>query len=635
VPLQNIQDEVETAYKLGSTFGIRGDVMNKSAENQLADINSVYSSPNNLVDLFEQSAAKWHDNKLFGKKNPSAGQYEWVTYGQVAERVNNLRGALSKLGIKKGEKVGVIVSNCVEWFVCENATHGLGGVFVPMYEKELQKIWKYIITDASIKYLFVRDNKIYEAVKDFKKEIPSLKEIFILFGNGENTLPALEEMGKKNPIDSYKPHWSETASIIYTSGTTGDPKGVLLSHGALALCAKAGVDAFGLDETMHVVAILPWAHVFGQSADLHCYIFCGGGVAFAESVEMLMKNFQEAKPTGLSAVPRVFNKIYDTIHQNLALEGGVKKQFFDAACAEAVKNRDLKEKTQKFHELDKIVFSKIRDLFGGQLKFVVTGSAIMKPEIALFFRDIGQPTFDCYGLTEAAPTITLNSPKYGNKYGTVGKPCKNMHVVIDKSRVGEDSKDGEIVAYGPHIMQGYHNKPKATQEIMMPDQWNGFPGIRTGDRGWIDEEGFLHITGRFKDEYKLSNGKYVHPEGIENDIKLLRYVANAVLYGEGKEYNVAIIVPDFQALKMDPKTSAWAQGSPEATINNKDFQDFLSKEITEHLRTSYGGYEVPQKFIFLAEDFSVDNGMLTQTMKLIRRTIIKKYGDMIQDLYKN
>ncbi|HNY65049.1 MAG TPA: AMP-dependent synthetase/ligase [Deltaproteobacteria bacterium] len=604
------------------------------AENgKVTGMDAFYTYPSNLVDLFESSVGKWADKRLFGTKNQESGQYEWITYGAVAERVNNLRAALAGLGLARGEKAGVIVSNCTEWFVCEGATHGLGGVFVPMYEKELVKTWKYIIADAAVKYLFVRDKAIYEKVMGFKDSIPTLKDIFVIFGEGENSMTGLEKIGAANPVESYKPRWSETASIIYTSGTTGDPKGVLLSHGALTCSAKAGVEAFYLNENMHVVSILPWAHVFGQSADLHCYIHCGGGIAFAESVEMLMKNFQEVKPTGLSAVPRVFNKIYDVIMQGVAADP-VKKQFFDAACAEAVKNRGLSEKTKEFKDFDALVFSKIREIFGGELKLVVTGSAIMKPEIALFFRDIGMPTFDCYGMTETAPTFTLNSPRDGNKYGTVGKAVPGMHLVIDKSRVGEDSPDGEIIAYGAHVMQGYHNKPEATAEVMTEDTWNGFRGVRTGDRGWIDEDGFLHITGRFKDEYKLSNGKYVHPEAIELEIKLLRFVANTILYGDGKEYNVALVVPDFQALKLDPKTAQWCQGTPEEAVKNPELTDYLSKAITDHLKKSFGGYEIPQKYLFIHEDFTLENGMLTQTMKLIRRNVMKKYGEMLQALYQ-
>ena len=595
-------------------------------------MDAVFDNPNNLVDLFEQSVAKWPNNRLFGTKNPTSGQYEWITFKQVADRINNLRGALKKLGLSKGEKVGVILNNCSEWYILEQAVHGLGGVFVPMYLQELPKVMQYIVADAEVKFLFVRDANVYGKVKDFKKDIPTLKEIFVVYGDGENSMNALEEMGKKNPAPSVKPLWSDMANIVYTSGTTGDPKGVMLSHGTLTLCARSGVESFGLDETMHVVAILPWAHVFGLAADLHDYVFCGGGIAFAESVEKLIQNFQEVKPTGLSVVPRIVNKVYDTIQQGVAADP-TKKLFFDAAVAEAIKNRDLPEKTKEFKDYDALVFAQVRNVFGGNLKFFVTGSALMKPEIALFFKDIGQPTFDGYGLTETGPTVTMNSPKFGNKYGTVGKVVKNMHVVIDKSRVGEDSKDGEIIVYGPHVMMGYLNKPKQTAEIMMPDKWNGFAGIRTGDRGWIDEEGYLHITGRFKDEYKLANGKYVHPEGIENEIKLLRYVLNVMLYGDGKDYNVAIVVPDFAALQADPNIKPLLKATLEESLKEKALQDYLSKDIVAHLRKTYGGYEVPQRFLFIAEDFTVDSGLITQTMKLKRINVMKKYGEQLQALY--
>jgi Long-chain acyl-CoA synthetases (AMP-forming) len=599
---------------------------------QIKELDKYYTSPNNLVDLFESSVKRYPNNRLFGTKNQASGQYEWVTFKQVADRVDNLRGALKKLGLSKGEKVGVILHNCTEWFICEQAVHGLGGVFVPMYLQEVPKVMQYIVTDAEIKFLFARNASVYEKVKDFKKDIPTLKEIFVIDGEGENSMKALEEMGKKNPAPSVKPHWSDMANIVYTSGTTGDPKGVMLHHGSLTLNARLGIDSFGIDETMHIVAILPWAHVYGLATDLHLYICAGGGIAFAESVEKLIQNFQEVKPTGLCVVPRIINKVYDTIQVGVAADP-VKKQFFDLAVAEAIKNRDLKEKTKEFNDYDALVFSQIRNVFGGALKFFVTGSAMVKPEIALFFKDIGQPTFDGYGLTETGPVITSNTPKYGNKYGTVGKVVPNMHVVIDKSRVGEDSLDGEICAYGAHVMMGYLNKPKQTAEIMMPDTWNGFPGIRTGDRGWIDEEGYLHITGRFKDEYKLANGKYVHPEGIENEVRLLRYILNVILYGDGKDYNVAIIVPDFAALKADPNTKAWLKDTLEESLKSKDLQAYLAKDITDHLRKTFGGYEVPQKFLFIAEDFTVDNGMLTQTMKLKRLNVMKKYGEQLQKLY--
>ncbi|MBP7738687.1 MAG: AMP-binding protein [Spirochaetes bacterium] len=607
--------------------------MIKYTQEQIKQLDQYYPAPNNLVDLFEQGAAKFAGRNAIGQKDPVTKEYRWTTFAGLAERIKNVRGALNRLGLAKGESVGVILSNSVEWFVLENATHGLGACFVPMYEKELVNTWRYIIRDSSLKFLFVRDRAIYDMVKGFKDEIPTLKEIFLVYGDGDSSLAALEAMGAKNPVPSYKPHWSEIAELIYTSGTTGDPKGVLLSHGNLTACTKSGVYVFPeLNENTVLLNILPWAHSYALSAELHAVMVFGCCVGIMESVDTLGQDFLAIRPTYIVAVPRIFNKIYNGIQLTMEEAGGLKKKLFDAACAEAKKRRN-RRKSLKLIILNKLVFDKIRARFGGRLAGAMTASALMNPGIAEFFRDISIPTYDCYGLTETAPAITMNSMRLGNRYGTVGKVVPNMHVKIDRSRTGENNRDGEIVAYGAHIMMGYHNKPEQTAAIMVEDTWNGFPGIRTGDMGCFDDDGFLVITGRFKDEYKLANGKYVHPESIETDMKLIPLIANAFVYGDGKEFNVSIVVPDFQVIKKDQRTAKWAQMSPKDIIADSDFQAFMTGEISNHLRKTFGGYEIPKKTLFIEEDFTRENGMLTQTLKLIRREVLKKYGDELSKLY--
>lgn len=604
-------------------------------EKQIEELDKYYKHPRNLVDLFEDTAAKWGDRNAIGTKNPATKQYEWITYKHLAERINHARGGLQSLGVSRGDAVGVILGNSVEWYVLENASHGLGAMFVPMYEKELMKIWQYIIRDSSLKYLFVKDEKLYEKIKHFKDEIENLKEIFIVYGNGANSLGALEEAGKKNPVASYKPHWSEAAELIYTSGTTGEPKGVCLSHGNLSACSQAGYHIFpDLNEKSISLAILPWAHTYGLSAELHNFMQFGGAIALMESVDTLAEDFSKVRPTYLIAVPKVFNKIYDGIQAKMHEEGGIKKMLFDMTCREAAKGRGRADKSLKLKILDKIVFSKIRERFGGRLSGVLTASAVMNPEIAMFFADLGIPTYDAYGLTETSPAITMNSPLLGNRYGSVGKCVENMHVKIDRSVSDDEGDEGEIIAYGAHVMMGYHNKPQQTAQVMMKDNWMGFPGIRTGDKGRLSEDGFLYITGRFKDEYKLSNGKYIHPESIENDIKLMHNIANAFLWGEGKAYNIAVIVPDFVTMKKDERIAKWAQGSPQEVVRDKNIQDFLTAEITKHLRKSYGGYEIPLKFVFASEDFTLENGLVTQTMKLKRNQVFQAYSTEIEKLYQ-
>jgi long-chain acyl-CoA synthetase len=608
--------------------------MIKYTEKQIKELDKYYKHPRNLVDLFEDTAAKWGDRNAIGTKNLQTRQYEWISYKSLAQRINNARSGINQLGINKGDAVGVIIGNSVEWYVLENAAHGLGAIFVPMYEKELQNTWQYIIKDSQIKHLFVKDEKIFEQIKHFKNEIESLQEIFIIYGEGKNSLKSLEDTGAKNPVKSYKPHWWEPAELIYTSGTTGEPKGVLLSHGNLTSCSQGGYHIFpDLNENSVSLAILPWAHSYGLSGELHNFMQFGGAIALMESVNTLGEDFFKVRPTYLIAVPKVFNKIYDGIQAKMHEEGGIKKMLFDMTCREAAKCRGKAKKSLKLKILDKIVFSKIRERFGGRLTGVLTASAVMNPEIAMFFADLGIPTYDAYGLTETAPAITMNSPLLGNRYGSVGKCVENMHVVIDRSRTGDDSDDGEIIAYGANVMMGYHNKPQQTAEIMMQDNWNGFPGIRTGDQGRLTADGFLYITGRFKDEYKLSNGKYVHPESIETDIKLVHNIANAFVWGDGREYNIAVIVPDFETMKKDDRIAKWAQGSPEEVVNNKNVQDFLFNEIKRHLKKTYGGYEIPQRYIFVSEDFTMENGLVTQTMKLKRNAALKYYSKEIDKLY--
>ncbi|MCK7504366.1 MAG: AMP-binding protein [Desulfobacterales bacterium] len=260
----------------------------------------------------------------------------------------------------------------------------------------------------------------------------------------------------------------------------------------------------------------------------------------------------------------------------------------------------------------------------------------MNVEIAKFFIDVGIPTYDAYGLSETSPAITINSPLMGNRLGTVGKPINKTKVVIDRSRTGETGDDGEILCFGPQCMIGYHNKPEQTKEVIV--EMNGMRGVRTGDRGRLDDDGFLYITGRFKEEYKLANGKYIHPDTIEREMKILPWVLNAVVTGAGHEYNVGLIVPDMNVLKQlaaELKLSVEPKDLFDPTNPaGQKFKDLLTAEVQNHLKKIVGSYEIPRKFEFIMEDFTLDNGMLTQTMKLKRHVVMEKYGEMLENLYK-
>ena len=593
-----------------------------------------YRKPDNLVELFENAVELWPHNPLFGTKTPDGSALRWTTYKEVGARVDNLRAGLASLGIGKGDAVGIISSNRPEWAIAAFASYGREAIFVPMYEAELTKIWEHIIKDSAIKVLFVSKPDIYEKVKDFPKKITSLEKIILIQGQGVQSMQELELIGRQHPVPSAQPSPYDTAVLLYTSGTTGDPKGVLLSHGNLTQCARSGYHIFPeLNSSSRSLSILPWAHSYGQTAELYNWLQFGGAIGFMEKVDTLIDDMALVKPVFLIAVPRIFNKVYNGLWAKMNEEGGIKKKLFVAAVKAAKQKRLLAEQGKsnvllnlKLALLDKLVFEKIRERFGGCLKGALTGSATMNPDIAHFFFDLGIPVYDCYGLSETSPACTMNCPAM-YRLGSVGQPVERVKVLIDQSVVEEDANDGEIIIYGPNVMKGYHNKPDETQAVMTPEG-----GFRTGDRGRLDADGFLYVTGRIKEQYKLENGKYVFPAGIEEEIKLIPMIANAMIYGEGKPYNICLVYPDVGWL------SGYASkhnlpSDPKRLIGLKGVQDLITTEIANQLRGKYRGYEIPKKFVFLNHDFTLENGMLTQTMKVKRSEVIRAYRREIEEQY--
>lgn len=591
--------------------------------------------PDNLVDLFEESTDRFKTKPLFGTKNMTTHAYEWVTFGEVRQRVDNLRGGLAQLGISHGDGVGIIANNRTEWAIAAFATYGLGGRYIPMYESEIFKTWQYIIKDAGIKFLLVSSNEIYDQVTPLLDEIDALENIYIIDTDGEQSMAKLEELGSANPVPSVKPKADDIAGLIYTSGTTNDPKGVLLTQGNFVSNARAGYHKFQnvLHEDSVSLSILPWAHSYGQTAELYNWFMVGGKIGFMHSLETLADDFTKVRPTFLIAVPRVFNRIYAGINARMEEDGGIKQMLFNMAVAAAKANRENNGNVGLFTKLKlgigrKLVFSKIQERFGGRLVGSVTGSAKMNEDIADFYSDIGIPVFNCYGLSETSPAISMNSPE-ANKPGSVGKPLEFIQTRIDTSVVEGDGEDGEIQVMGPNLMVGYHNKPEVTKQVFTEDGW-----LRTGDRGKMDEDGYLYVTGRLKEQYKLENGKYVFPSALEEDITLLPYIEMAMVYGDGKPYNVCLAVPNKIALKKTAQQLG-VKTDVEKLIHLPEVQQFMSLEIRKSLKGKYGGYEIPKKFIFTDEHFTIENGMLTQTLKLKRRIVMEKYRDQIEALYED
>ena len=594
----------------------------------------IIEKPDNLVELFESSTEKFANNRLFGTKNKQSGIFDWITYGDVLKRVDNFRGGLAHHNIQKGDAVGIISSNRVEWAVAAFASYGLGARFVPMYESENYRTWEYIIKDSNVRFLLVSTPAIYEQIKQLKDKIPALENIYIIDTTGEQSMNHLESIGETKIVTSHIPASSDIASLIYTSGTTSEPKGVLLTHGNFTSNARAGYRRYinQLDQNSVSLSILPWAHSYGQTAELYNWFFFGGSIGFMQSMESLADDFVKVKPSFLIAVPRVFNKIYAGIHQKMHEEGGFKLKLFNSSLKAARKYRLNQGRvgldTKMMYWIgSKLVFSKIKERFGGELLGSITGSAQMNEEVTSFFADIGISVYNCYGLSETSPAITMNSPEL-NRQGSVGSALEFIEIRIDRSMVDDLSDDGEIQVMGPNLMVGYHNKPETTKEVFTEDGW-----LRTGDRGKLDADGFLYITGRLKEQFKLENGKYVFPSAIEEDIVLLPYIETAMIYGDGRPYNICIVVPDHTILNKTAKQLN-IKTEVDKLIHSPFVQEFVGIEIRKSLKEKYGSYEIPKKFIFADEPFTVENGFLTQTLKLKRRLVIEKFKDQIEALYQ-
>lgn len=590
--------------------------------------------PDNLVEMFAQSVARYGDNPWMGTKNAAGDGYDWVTYAQVARRIDALRAGLAFLGVAKGDAVGIIANNRVEWAVACYATYGLGGRYVPMYEAELDRTWKYIIADAAVRVLFVSSADIWRRVKDWTHAIPTLEHVLIIEGQGEGTMASLERIGRQHPVDPIYPAAADIAGLIYTSGTTGPPKGVLLSHGNFTSNVHAVRKAYHqLDASLRTLSFLPWAHSYGQTAELHFLMRVGGSTGFAERPQTIVEDLALVQPTFLVAVPRIFNRVYDGLHAKMDQQGGLAKKLFDMGVHAGVERRRLSRSGRtslrnalKFKLADRLVFSKIRAKFGGRLKYSLSSSAALSPQIAAFFEDVGIPVYEAWGMTELSPAATLNSPTH-HKLGSAGRAIDKVRLVIDKTPDGDHPDEGELIVYGPNVMRGYHNQPDATRAVMTADG-----GLRTGDRAYIDADGYLFITGRIKEQFKLENGKFVSPAAIEEEIKLLPCVEHAMIYGLNRAYTVCLLFPDVAVMQRLAGENGWP-AEPDAMIADPSVRSTIERQILNHLHGKFGAYQIPKRFIFLREGFTVDNGMLTQTFKLRRREVLKAYQPLIDAAY--
>ncbi|MEZ4452411.1 MAG: long-chain fatty acid--CoA ligase [Nannocystaceae bacterium] len=586
-----------------------------------------------LVEIYRSSVERFPSRTLFGVKEGET--WLWLSYGEFAERVDALRAALADLGVEAGDRVAIIANNRIEWAIAAYATYTRGAAFVPMYEAQLDKDWRHILADCGAKVVFCADGAIRDRLRAMHAELPALAHTVVIDGRGDATSPAFAEMiergrGKRSPIA--EPDEDAIAGFIYTSGTTGMPKGVLLTHKNLAYNISAITSIFTLSPDDRSLSFLPWAHSFGQVVELHHLFSIGASMGIAESVPKIIDNLAEVQPTLLISVPRIFNRIYDGLQKRLAAESPLKRRIFSAALSAASQRKELIARGRtsallglKFKVLDGLALAKVRARFGGRLKYAVSGGAAISRTVAEFIDNLGITVYEGYGLTETSPIVTANFPGH-RRIGSVGKAIPGVRVDIDTSVTG-DPLNGEIVVHGHNVMKGYHELPDEDAAVFTADG-----GFRTGDMGHVDSEGFLYITGRIKEQYKLENGKYVVPSPLEEQLKLSPYIANVMVYGDHRPFNVALVVPDFDSVERWAKENGLSGAARQDLCRDPKVIALIEGELREYGK-EFRSFERVQKVALIAEDFTTENDMLTPSLKLKRRVVVGRYQPRIDALY--
>jgi len=566
------------------------------------------------------------DDALAGKING-----KWVKYDikTIRQTVDNISFGLMKLGVKKGDKVATISPNRPEWNLVDHAILQLGAVHVPVYPTISESDYKYILRESDAKYVFISGKEIWRKIEHILPEIDGVLGVYT-FNEMEDQkhLNDLIEMGKAHSrteeLEAIKKSVSpnDVATMIYTSGTTGDPKGVMLSHNNILSNVNAVYHIFPVDQYSRSISYLPLCHVY-ERTNIYVFMYLGVSIYYAENMGTIAANINEVKPHILTTVPRLLEKVYDKILAKGRKLTGIKHQLFFWAVRLGEKYEyDISNPfyLAQLKIADKLIFSKWREALGGNMRAIISGGAAIQPRLAKVFNAAGLPTLEGYGMTESSPVIAVNTFEKGQrKIGTVGPPLKNLEVKI--------SHEGEILAKGPSIMMGYYKKPELTKEVVK----NGW--LHTGDKGVIDKDGMLKITGRLKEIFKTSMGKYISPALIENKFKESSFIDQMMVVGENQKFAAALIVPDFEYLKQWCALHDVNCDNNKQVIKEKAIRDRLRKEISEYNK-HFGDYEKIKKFELIDHEWSIETGEITANLKLKRRYIHNKYRDIINGVFK-
>jgi long-chain acyl-CoA synthetase len=594
-----------------------------------------------IPELFEyltEDFGKKTDKPLMKRK--VEGKYKGVSYSEFKKETDGFAFGFAALGLKAGDKVAIISENRPEWVYSDMAILNLGGIDIPIYPSLTADSIEFILTNSDSRGVIVSNKfqlnkilKIRDKLKNLQftivmNESDMLNDVSALY-----TFRDIQEMGEifktnhPNYVSESRKNINEDdlCTIIYTSGTTGEPKGVMLTHKNILSNVRAALNSFPIDDKDTFLSFLPLCHIFERMAGYYTCFTAGSTLCFAESIETVSQNLLEAKPTLMMTVPRLFERMHSRIIKNVSSESSLRQKIFYWAI-------DIGRKyvaSKKYGKLspiittqnklaDRLVFKKIKEKTGGNLRFFISGGAALSKELGEFFDAIGISILEGYGLTESSPVIAANRID-DYKFGTVGKPLPGVEVKI--------APDGEILARGDNIMQGYYKNKKET-DAAIKDRW-----LHTGDIGEFDKDGFLNITDRKKHLFKTTAGKYIAPTPIENLFSASEFVDQFVLIGDKRMFLTALIVPDYEAIKEYADSHRIPYNNLDDLVKKKEIYDLFEKELTK-FQKKLANYEKVRKFALLEKPFTLETGEITPSLKIKRKIVEEKYSHLIDEMYR-
>ncbi|HKK70001.1 MAG TPA: long-chain fatty acid--CoA ligase [Candidatus Krumholzibacteria bacterium] len=588
-----------------------------------------------LTQLYRDAVSNRPRSDMFRYKRD--GRWVSVSTEDFDRAVGECAAALLVHGVEAGDRVALLSENRLEWALVDIATQRIGAVLVPIYPTLLRPQIEYILGDCEPVAVFCSTAQQVAKLDGIETAVPSIR-LVVSFEPADRanglTLERLRDLGRRN-VESRKDEVDrrsdavgrdDLATIIYTSGTTGQPKGVMLTHGNIAGNVTAGLQVLDVTPADVCLSFLPLSHILERMAGHYLMIGSGVSINYAESIETVAADMGEVRPTLMVSVPRLYEKIYARVIENANAGGALKRRIFEWArriggeyTDAHVEGRPVPATVEFQRRIgDALVFKKLRARTGGRLRFFVSGGAPLAKEIAEFFYSAGLPILEGYGLTETSPVISVNTfEKF--RPGSVGPPVPGVEVKI--------ADDGEILTRSPYVMKGYWKHDEATAETII-DGW-----LHTGDIGHIDENGFVFITDRKKDIIVTAGGKNVAPQPIENELKLDKHVAEAVVIGDRHRYLVALLVPNFEALEATAAEHGLDASDRSALVNHAEVQRIYA-DVVHAVNQRLASFEQLKTFRALDHEFTQDDGHLTPSMKVKRKVVSERYADVIESMYE-